>query len=80
MSQESTGVEALLRRDRVEARRSRIVDARNDDRRELERLEKQLSDLGTYAPTDQAAVDAARRAADAATTAKERECGNGDPK
>ena len=36
--------------------------------------------LGNYAPTDQAAVDAARRAADAATVAKERECGNGDPK
>ena len=68
------------RADKVEAQRSRILDARSDDRRELERLEKQLADLGNYAPTDQAAVDAAKRAADAATTAKERECGNGDPK
>ena len=68
------------RAEMVEAQRSRILDTRNDDRRELERLEKQLADLGNYVPTDQAAVDAAKRAADAATTAKERECGGGDPK
>ena len=68
------------RADKVEAERSRILDARSDDRRELERLEKQLADLGNYAPTDQAAVDAAKRAAVAATLAKDRECGNGDPK
>lgn len=68
------------RADKVEAQRSRILDVRNDYRRELERLEKQLAEIGNYAPTDQAAVDAATRAADAATTAKERECGNGDPK
>lgn len=68
------------RADKVEAQRSRILDARNDDRRELQRLEKQLGDLGNYVPTDQSAVDAAKRATDAATTAKERECGNGDPK
>ena len=43
-------------------------------------MEKQLAELGNYAPTDQAAVDAAARAADSATMAKERECGNGDPK
>jgi hypothetical protein len=53
---------------------------RNDHRRELDRLERELAELGTHAPTDQAAVDAAKRAADAATVAKERECGNGDPK
>jgi hypothetical protein len=68
------------RADKVEAQRSRILDARNDERRELERLEKQLAEIGNYAPTDQGAVDAARRAADAATAAKERECGNGDPR
>ena len=68
------------RADKVEAQRSRILDMRNDDRRELDRLERELAELGTYAPTDQAAVDAAKRAADAATVAKERECGNGDPK
>ena len=68
------------RAETVEAQRSKVVDARSNDRRELERLERQLAEFGTYAPTDQAAVDAAERAADAATTAKERECGGGDPK
>ena len=68
------------RAETVEAQRSRVLDARSDDRRELERLETQLAQLGDYAPTDQAAVDAAKRAADAATIAKERECGSGDPK
>jgi hypothetical protein len=51
-----------------------------DDRAELTRLQKVLEKVGPYIATDQAAVDAAQRAADAATTAKERECGNGDPK
>ena len=45
---------------------------------------KRLTDLRTAMPafvqTDADAVSAGRRAADAATTAKERECGNGDPK
>jgi len=43
-------------------------------------LQKALERLGSYVATNQAAADAAQRAADAATTAKERECGNGDPK
>jgi hypothetical protein len=51
-----------------------------DDRAEVARLQKALERLGPYVATDQAAVDAAQRAADTATTAKERECGNGDPK
>ena len=51
-----------------------------DDRTELARLQAALENLGTYAATDRAAVDAAQRAADAATTAKERECGGGDPR
>jgi hypothetical protein len=42
------------------------------------------NDLGSSATcggsTDQAAVDAAKLAFDAASTAKDRECGNGDPK
>jgi hypothetical protein len=58
---------------------SRIASVR-DDRAELARLQKALDQVGPYIPTDQAAVDAAQRAADAATTAKERECGNGDPR
>jgi hypothetical protein len=45
---------------------------------------KRLTDLRTAMPafvqTDADAVSAARRAADAATTAKERECGGGDPR
>jgi hypothetical protein len=51
-----------------------------EDRSELAHLQKALERLGPYVATDKAAVDAAQRAADAATTAKERECGNGDPK
>ena len=34
------------RADKVEAQRSRILDMRNDDRRELDRLERELADLG----------------------------------
>jgi hypothetical protein len=52
----------------------------SDDRAELKRLESALAQLGTFTPTDEAAVGAAKRAADAATTAKNAECGNGDPK
>lgn len=51
-----------------------------EDRTELARLQKVFEKLGPYVVTDKAAVDAAQRAADATTTAKERECGNGDPK
>jgi hypothetical protein len=51
-----------------------------DDRAELARLQKALERLGAYVATDKAAVDAAQRAADAATIAKERECGGGEPK
>jgi hypothetical protein len=59
------------------ASKARVI---KDDRTELARLQKALERLGSYVATDKAAVDAAQRAADAATTAKERECGNGDPK
>jgi hypothetical protein len=51
-----------------------------EDRSELARLQEALGRLGPYVATDKAAVDAAQRAADAATTSKDRECGNGDPK
>jgi hypothetical protein len=54
--------------------------ALKDDRAELKRLQDRLDALGKFEPTDAAAVAAAERAAKAATTAKERECGNGDPK
>ena len=54
--------------------------ALKDDRAELKRLQDRLDAVGKFEPTDTAAVDAAERAPRAATTAKERECGNGDPK
>jgi hypothetical protein len=56
------------------------ANAIRDDRTELTRLQKELERIGSYVATDKAAVDAAQRAVDVATTAKERECGNGDPK
>jgi hypothetical protein len=59
------------------ANQSRAI---RSDQAELGRLQKALDKLGAFNPTDQDAVDAAKRAADAATTAKERECGSGDPK
>ena len=59
------------------ANQSRAI---RNDQVELGRLQKALDRLGAFNPTDQDAVDAAKRAADAATTAKERECGSGDPK
>jgi hypothetical protein len=51
-----------------------------DDRGELARLQTALERLGAYVATDKAAVDAAQRAADATTIAKERECGGGEPR
>jgi hypothetical protein len=58
--------------------------AKNRSIRAAEAELKRLTDLRTAMPafiqTDVDAVSAAKRAADAATTAKERECGAGDPK
>jgi hypothetical protein len=51
-----------------------------DARSEIKRLEGELAKLGAFTPTDEAAVGAAKRAADAATTAKERECAGGEAK
>jgi len=70
----------VSRADVVQAQRQDSLTGREDRRRELKRLERAIEDLGKFTPTDEAAVAAARRAADAATTAKERECGNGEPK
>jgi hypothetical protein len=47
---------------------------------ELKRLTDLRTAMPAFAQTDLDAVSAARRAADAATIAKERECGGGDPK
>jgi hypothetical protein len=58
--------------------------AKNRSIRAAEAELKRLTDLRTAMPafvqTDADAVSAARRAADTATTAKERECGAGDPR
>jgi hypothetical protein len=62
------------------AERTKATESRQDDRAELKRLQASLAALGRFTPADSAAVAAARRAADAATTSKERECGGGDPK
>jgi hypothetical protein len=68
------------RNSRSAAESASKASAIRDDRTELARLQEALERLGPYVATDKAAVDAAQRAADAATTSKERECGNGDPK
>src|SRR5262245_49928241 len=67
------------RNSRSAAESASKASAIRDDRAELARLQKALERLGPYVATDKAAVDAAQRAADATTTSKERECGNGDP-
>jgi hypothetical protein len=47
---------------------------------ELKRLEKLRQEMPAFVQTDAEVVAAAKRSADAATIAKDRECGNGDPK
>src|SRR5262245_28943305 len=46
-----------------------------DDRAELVRLQRALDAIGTFTPTDDTAVSAAKRAADAASKSREAECG-----
>jgi hypothetical protein len=77
----SNSLAALAGRDSRSAAES-VSRARaiRNDQAELGRLQRAIDTLGTFNPTDQDAVEAAKRAADAATTAKERECGSGDPK
>jgi hypothetical protein len=67
------------RGDAVQAHRQNVTDARADNRRELKRLESALAALGTFTPADGAAVGAAKRAADAATTSKRLECDKRGP-
>jgi hypothetical protein len=77
----SNSLAALAGRDsRSTAENASRTSAIRNDQIELGRLQKALDKLGTFNPTDQDAVDAAKRAADAATTTKERECGSGDPR
>jgi hypothetical protein len=51
-----------------------------DDTAELVRLGKQRASAPEFVPTDEKAVEAGKRAADTATSARNAECGNGDPK
>ena len=68
------------RSDAVEAQRQTITDTRADNRRELIRLEDALARMGTFTPTDQAAVEAAARAANTATDRRRAECGENNEK
>jgi len=68
------------RSDAVEAQRQSVTDQRTDNRRELNRLEDALARIGSFTPTDQAAVDAATRAANTATDRRKAECGENNEK
>src|SRR5215471_17181799 len=70
----------LSRSDAVEAQRQNITDQRADNRRELNRLEDALTRIGSFTPTDQAAVEAATRAANTATDRRKAECGENNEK
>jgi hypothetical protein len=70
----------LSRSDAVEAQRQNITDQRADNRRELNRLEDALTRIGSFTPTDQAAVEAATRAANTATDRRKVECGENNEK
>jgi hypothetical protein len=68
------------RADVTQAERTRVSDAHRDNRAELKRLQAALAALPAFTPTDAAAVEASRRAADTATTNKVAECGDGSPR
>jgi hypothetical protein len=61
------------RADAVQAQRQAATDSREDNRRELKRLENALAGLH-YVPTDEIAVAAAKRAADVSAANREIEC------
>ena len=61
------------------AQRTKATETRADDRAELKRLHASLSALGKYAPTDAAAVAAAKRAADTASANRTVECDKRGP-
>ncbi len=67
------------RADAVTTQRESVANARQDDRRELKRLQDALAALGKFAPADAAAVDAAKRAADTASKNREAECDKRGP-
>ena len=61
------------------AERTRVADARKDDRAELKRLQDTLAAVGTFTATDEAAVAAAKRSADTATSNRIAECDKRGP-
>jgi hypothetical protein len=65
----------VSRADTVEAKRQDVITSREDARRDLRRIEQALEGLGRFTPTDEEAVKAAKRGADAATKSREAECG-----
>jgi hypothetical protein len=67
------------RADAVTTQRETVANARQDDRRELKRLQDALAALGKFTPADAAAVAAAKRAADTATKNREAECDKRGP-
>ena len=67
------------RADAVTTQRETVANARQDDRRELKRLQDALASLGRFTPTDAAAVAAAKRAADTAAKNREAECDKRGP-
>ena len=69
----------VSRADTVQAQRQSVTDARADNRRELQRLEQALKDLGKFTPADAEAVAAAKRAADTATENRKAECDKRGP-
>src|SRR5262249_17381679 len=70
----------LSRSDAVEAQRQNITHQPADNRPQLTRLEDALTRIGSFTPTDQAAVEAAARAANTATDRRKVECGDNNEK
>lgn len=69
----------MSRGDATLAERTKIAEARKDNKAELERLQSVLAALPPYVPTDQTTLDAAQRAAATAKEQRVAECGNGAP-
>ena len=69
----------VSRADTVQAQRQSVTDARADNRRELQRLEQALKDLGKFTPADTEAVAAAKTALATAKQTREAECDKRGP-
>jgi len=64
----------------LQAERTSVADARNDDRAELARVMQERAAMPAFSPATEEAVQAAGAAVTAAEAIRVRECGNGDPK